>query len=197
MDIAVAGSQNLNEVAGFEQVYLSYRALVVEVAAWKLAGLPQEDVEEVVSSVWVKLLSNNAAALRGFEGRNGASLATWLSRVVKNAAADRLRARQGRFIPLIEEGEARADARNGEFPRDPSPSPLERLLVREGRKQVLLAVRGLPKIYRAVVLARYYRRLSASSTAVRLGIAEETVYVRLARAFSKLRRKLGRGGFAP
>lgn len=76
--------------------------------------------------------------------------------------------------------------------RDPSPDPLDRLLAMEARKDILLAVRDLPKIYRRVVVARFYRGLEAAQTAVRHGVAEDTVYVRLSRAIDRLRRGLGR-----
>jgi hypothetical protein len=80
---------------------------------------------------------------------------------------------------------------------DRSPDPLNLLLAREFRKEVLSAVRRLPKIYRDVVYLKFYKRLDAAEIAGRCGIDEDTVYVRLARAFGKLREPLLGYCFAP
>ncbi len=187
------------DVSGLERIYTTYRGLVAEAVAWKLSGFPKEEIDEVASAVWAKLLADRCARLRGYCGRNGAAFPTWLAKVAKNAATDYLRKRRLSCVPLDagrddHDGGRRPPYSPGDFLKDRSPDPLERLVAREARKEMLLAVRGLPKIYRQIVIARFYKGWDCARTAAVFGIDEDTVYVRLARAFAKLRKELGRRG---
>ncbi len=178
-----------------ERIYRTYRGLVAEVVSWKLAGVPRQEVEEVVSGLWAKLYACDCARIRTFGGRNGAMFPTWLTRVARNAAVDYLRRRRLVVVPLDPLCEDGNPCLSGSFLWDRSaPDPLERLIAREVRAEVVLAVKILPRIYRQVVCARFYKGRSAREIAAACGIDEDTVYVRLARAFAKLRRELERRG---
>ena len=52
------------------------------------------------------------------------------------------------------------------------------------------AVRGLPEIYRQVVLLRYYGGLSCAEVGRELGVSVGTVTMRLSRAYRMLRECL-------
>ena len=180
----------LFDEVGVESLYLAHRGLIAAVVTWKLSGLPKEDAEEVVSSVWAKLLASDRRRLRTFSGRNGATLATWLARVAANAARDWLRARRIEVVSFDASPDGQRPYTLGDFLRDRNPDPLETLLAREARNEVRRAVRALPWAYRRVVLARFYRGLTAAEAASRLGLPQEAVYIRLCRGLAALRRRL-------
>lgn len=174
----------LFDLRGKDRLFRKYGGLIEDAVSWSLTGLSREDVEEVVSVVWLKLYAEDCSRLKSFAGRNGASFATWLVRVARNAAMDYLRRRPaGRAVAV--------DDAAGGLP-DGEPGLLERMVARETRKEVVLALRSLPRIYRRVVYARFYRDWSVPATAAAFGIDEDTVYVRLSRAYARLRSTLER-----
>lgn len=172
------------------ELYETHRSLVSFVVSQKLRGLPTEEAEDVASALWAKLFDGRNGALAGFASR--AKFSTWLSKVALNAARDHLRRNRIEYVSLDEV----RDGGEGTYTLHDvighrSPQPLDRLLARERRSEVSAAIRGLPKPYREVVFARFYREWTVPEIAQRFGIAEDTVYVRLHRAFRKLRKALG------
>ena len=133
-----------------ERIFRAYRGLVKSAVARQLSGRPEEDIEDVASSLWARLCSRNAAKLASFRGRNGAHMGTWLVRVARNAAVDSLRLRRHQVLAL-EEPLKPGGPPLGEVLEDPSPGALERLAVLETRGEVMRAVRELPRIYKQVV----------------------------------------------
>ena len=76
-----------------ERIFRTYGGLVEDAVVWMLSGFPKEEIEEVVSAVWLKLYARDCSRLKTFAGRNGARFPTWLVRVARNAAVDYLRRR--------------------------------------------------------------------------------------------------------
>lgn len=136
-----------------------------------------EDAEDAVQEAFL-------AAFRHREQYDGrAQLSSWLTRIVINAASDRVRWNRARpALPLPEGAEARF--------RDATPSP-EDLCYRGQRMESLQRMlRQLPKPWQHTVLARELEGLSTRETAERLGVAEGTVKSNLFRAHRQLRRHL-------
>ena len=162
------------------QAYEVYGNLVALVVSEKLRGLPKEEIEDVVSRLWETLFSDGGRRLASFAGR--AKYETWISKVALNAARNHLR--RPRRLTVSLDGDSGYTLKD--ILGDGSPQPLQRLLTRELRMKVAAAVRGLPKRYREIVYARFYREWTAAEMAGRFHIAEETVYVRLSRAYRML-----------
>jgi RNA polymerase sigma-70 factor (ECF subfamily) len=147
----------------------------------RLLGDPAA-AEDVVQEAFLKLM----AGADRIEGR--ASLATWLYRVVYNAAMDRLRAGK-REVPVPDEG-------------DETPLPVPSLLVdmrlspevmardNELRKALEAAIASLPTSLRAAFLLRDVEGLNTAEAAEALDLTEVNLKVRLHRARLLLRERL-------
>jgi RNA polymerase sigma-70 factor (ECF subfamily) len=136
------------------------------------------------------------AAFRSVDGfRGDASLATWLTRIVTNECATRMRrrARRHNIVPIVplagdatEEGDAMPDANVPD-----AGDPPERLLWRaELRAMLERRIDQLPEAFRAVFVLRAVEELSVEETAASLGIPEATVRTRHFRARSMLREAI-------
>lgn len=151
--------------------------------ALRLLGDPA-GAEDVVQEAFVKLM---AGASR-IEGRS--RLATWLYRVVYNAAMDRLRV-QRREVPVPEEGDGTAL---------PAPSvlvdfrlsPEAALHDAELRRALDSAIAELPPALKAAFLLRDVEGLSTADAAEALGVSDTNLKVRLHRARLQLRERLAR-----
>jgi RNA polymerase sigma-70 factor (ECF subfamily) len=105
----------------------------------------------------------------------------WLSRVAINESIDRWRRnrrRQATFTPLAE-GDHEPSLADG------GPDPDRRVLGRELRERLAVALGKLPERQRAVVVLRHYQEMSLEEIA-------ETLEMRLGTVKSSLHRALGR-----
>ncbi len=130
-------------------------------------------------------------AIHTFDG--GAQLATWLHRIVVNAALMKLRTRRRKPEQSIEPM-LPAFAENGYHASRPvvawTTSAEEALLQRETRDRVRAAIAALPERYRAVLLLRDIEERSTREAADLLGITENAVKLRLHRARQALATQL-------
>ena len=116
----------------------------------------------------------------------------WLSRVAVNQSIDRWRRnrrRQATFTPLAEGDHDEALAAGG-------PGPDRRVLRREMRDRLAVALEGLPERQRAVVMLRHYQEMSLEEIAQTLGMRLGTVKSTLHRALGRMRTGL-RGVLEP
>jgi RNA polymerase sigma-70 factor (ECF subfamily) len=135
-------------------------------------------------------------AIHTFDG--DAQLATWLHRIVVNAALMKLRTRRRKPEQSIEPM-LPAFAEDGHHATRPvvawTDSVEQSLLRREARAGVRVAIAGLPESYRTVLLLRDIEERSTRDAADRLGISENAVKLRLHRARQALATRLqGAGG---
>ena len=149
--------------------------------AWRLLGDPAA-AEDVVQEAFLKLM----AGAGRIEGR--ASLATWLYRVVYNAAMDRLRV-QKREVPVPEEGDEAAPPMPSLLV-DLRLSPEAMLRDTELRNALEAAIATLPTSLRAAFLLRDVEGLSTAEAAEALDLTEVNLKVRLHRARLLLRERL-------
>jgi RNA polymerase sigma-70 factor (ECF subfamily) len=130
-------------------------------------------------------------AIHAFDG--DALLATWLHRIVVNAALMKLRTRRRKpeqsIEPLLP-----AFAEDGHHASRPvvawTASAEESLLRGETRAQVRAAIAGLPDSYRTVLLLRDIEERSTREAADLLGISENALKLRLHRARQALGTRL-------
>ena len=149
--------------------------------ALRLLGDPAA-AEDVVQEAFLKLM----AGANRIEGRS--RLATWLYRVVYNAAMDRLRETR-REVPVPEETDAVAL---------PAPAvlvdfrltPEQTLHDAELRGALEDAIAALPATLRAAFLLRDVEGLSTAEAAEAVGVSEANLKVRLHRARLLLRERL-------
>jgi RNA polymerase sigma-70 factor (ECF subfamily) len=110
----------------------------------------------------------------------------WLSRVAVNQSIDRWRRnrrRQATFTPLADGDHDEALAAGG-------PDPDRRVLRREMRDRLAVALEGLPERQRAVVMLRHYQEMSLEEIAQTLGMRLGTVKSTLHRALGRMRTGL-------
>lgn len=134
------------------------------------------------------------SAFRGIQTFDGsAQLATWLHRIVVNAALMKLRTRRRKPEQSIEEM-LPVFAENGHHASRPvvawTASAEEALLRGETRARVRAAIAALPESYRTVLLLRDVEERSTREAADLLGISANAVKLRLHRARQALATKL-------
>jgi RNA polymerase sigma-70 factor (ECF subfamily) len=139
--------------------------------------------EDVVQESFVKLIAN----AERLEGR--ARLATWLYRVVYNAAIDRLR-EQKRYVPVPEDGDDAPASAQPSLHVDFRMSPDEMLHDAEMRQALEEAIDALPPTLRAAFLLRDVEGLTTAQAAEALSVSEANLKVRLHRARLALRERL-------
>lgn len=138
--------------------------------------LPDEDVEEVVSDVFLTLWERAADVEQG-------RLRPWLAAVTRNKARDKLRA-----LRL-------ADPLGEDYLLLSVPGPEEDLLARELRQLTRRAVESLPEPDRSIFQRHYYLYQKTDEIAAALELKPATVRTRLSRGREKLKQMLAEGGF--
>jgi RNA polymerase sigma-70 factor (ECF subfamily) len=131
-------------------------------------------------------------AYRGLPGfRSQSSLATWLTRIVVNAALAHRR-KAWRLAEVIElSGDPTMDEKpSPTHPPQESDHPERAALRAQTRRLVEAKIDGLPESFRTVFMLRALEELSVEETSEALGIPEATVRSRYFRARSMLREAL-------
>ncbi len=172
------------DAAAFEVTVRQYGGRMLTVARQLLGNA--DDAQDAVQDAFVTALRS----LANFEGRS--SLATWLHRIVVNAALMKLRSRRRRheqpieeFLPTyLEDGhQARPASRWGEA----AAASLEQ---DETRQLVRQCIDRLPETHRTILLLRDIQELDTETVAGLLEISSDAVKVRLHRARQALRTLL-------
>ena len=150
-------------------------------------GIVRDDGEagDVLQDAYVSAF----ASLATFRGDS--SLSTWLTRIVVNAALQRLR----RHVERPMDAATVAHDKPGNvitFPlfTNPSPDPERTVAQKQIAKLLEQAIDSLPDEFRTVLVARVLEDLSIEETAALLGIRPETVKTRLFRARRLLKEAL-------
>ena len=145
------------------------------------------EAEDVVQAAYLRAF----AALPGFRGEAG--LGTWLTRIVLNEAAGRMRSRRPPDeLAVLESQDQDARARIIMFPGISMPGDPEMAAARAEIRTLLEdAIDTLPDMFRLVFVMREVEDMSVEETASQLGIRPETVKTRLHRAKRLLRAELG------
>jgi RNA polymerase sigma-70 factor (ECF subfamily) len=130
------------------------------------------------------------AFLRGYRAIGTLSdpgkFGSWLYGIAVRACLDWLKARERSQVPL---GVLAPDQNpEGILAGQPRSDPEEE----DRRSRLLVAVEGLPEIYREVVMMFYYRRQSYREMSAMLGITPAAINARLSKARALLREDLAR-----
>lgn len=165
----------------FETLVTTHAGRLLAVARRLLRD--EEEARDALQDAFVQAFR----ALPRFAGHS--RLATWLHRIVVNAALMRLRRRRGKpeepIEPLLP---AFRDDGHAVDPAVSWPEPCDRLLERrEVRVLVRRAIDRLPESYRTVLVLRDLEELDTAEVARLLAITENAVKIRLHRARQALR----------
>ena len=146
------------------------------------------DAEDAVQEAY--MLAHDAMA--GFRG--GASLSTWLVRIVVNEAIARARKRGRRAEVIRLEGTAGPDGDHSEEDKLASSTeqPEQAVLRAETRRLIEAKIDQLPDVFRTVFVLRAVEELTVEEAAACLGIPPATVRTRYFRARGLLREAIAR-----
>lgn len=158
----------------FSWLVQRYQRLVAGIA-WR-CGVPQPEIEDVVSEIFFKAYRN----LHRY--RHDHAFSTWLYRLAANHVIDHGRRNRRRGV-AVELTEDRLDV---------APSAGSTLLDRERAKLVREALDALSPRYRNVMFLVYVEGLRIDETAAALSLPEGTVKSRLLRGREAMRRTLVR-----
>lgn len=168
----------------FPTIHRDFRAKILRYLT-RLVG--EREAEDLTQEVFVKA----AAGLNDFRGES--QMATWLYRIATNTALDRLRSpsfqrmnQKGLSGEPCGEGEPHEEARTPEN----TPSVEQDLIRKEMNKCIRDFVENLPPGYRAVMVLSELEELKNKEIAEILGVALDTVKIRLHRARARLKREL-------
>lgn len=151
--------------------------------------LPDEqDARDVVQNALISAIK----ALHNFAHQ--AQLATWLHRIVVNAALMELRSRRRRAEDSIEDLLPRFDQEGHWFDENSNFVSLDQISIerRETREQVRKCIAQLPESYRTVLMLRDIEDLDTSEIAQMLNASTNAIKVRIHRARQAFRTILER-----
>jgi len=182
-DVELARLCALKDPAALRQVVTANNQRLFR-AAWSILK-DRGDAEDAVQSAYLKAF----ARIGEFEGRS--ALSTWLTRIVINAALERLRAERRRQAELKAQGVATLASYREQLMRGSEPAAPDAAVARaQLRLLIEQAVAELPDSFRSVFVLREIEGLSVAETAVALDLPEATVKTRLLRARRKLQEML-------
>ena len=134
------------------------------------------EAEDVVQESYMEAYAN----LAGFRGE--ASLLTWLTRIVLNAAYGRLRRRRSQVEVEQIEAAQLDPGRIVAFPGAGAVDPAAAVAQEQIRRLIEKAVDALPEPFRIVFVLREIEGCTVEETATALSLRSETVKTRLHRA---------------
>ena len=144
------------------------------------------EAEDVVQQAYV----NAFISLGSFRGDS--SLPTWLTRITRNEALERLRRRRPVVdLEVLDAGPASGTSRVIPFPLMSESADPERAAAQsQVRRLIERAIDDLPEIFRVVFVMRDVEDMSIEETAGFLGLPPATVKTRLHRARALLRQDM-------
>ena len=185
-DDDLIGAFRTGDAPAMEALFRRYRRPVF---AWLLRVAPDRaEAEDLYQEVWLKVI-------RGIDGYTSGGFKAWLWRIVRNAAADRVRKKMA--VPLLDEpmsDEADAEARVEQVADGNAISAIERMESEERRSFLRRSVEGLSARLKDVVLLRIHGELEFHEIAEMLGLPLGTVLGRMNLAVKKLREAVEGAG---
>ncbi|MCB9526507.1 MAG: sigma-70 family RNA polymerase sigma factor [Myxococcales bacterium] len=156
--------------------------------------LAEDALADLHNDVFVALLEDDRRRLRQYQGKNGASVRSWIRVITIRRTIDTLRKRRGGHLSL--------DVEEDEGPRAPTlvdtaPDALSALLDREtdARRDGLWAlVEQLPEADQTLLRLLYDQRLPVPAACAALNIKRGALYTRKTRLIKRLRALAAEAG---
>ena len=181
-DEALASRAALGDNQAFDEIAIRYQARVYRLAC-RLVG--QDDAPDVVQEGFLSVYRN----LKSF--RHESRFATWLYRIVTNAALMHLRARTRRPVESLEAflPEFDATGRHCQTPAELQVAARADELIdrRQLAEKAAAALERLPDLYRSAFVLRDLEELTTAEVADVLGVEAAAVRQRVHRARLMLR----------
>ena len=161
-----------NDPAAWQALAFRYSRLIQSCIHRVIARFPSivraDDSAEIMSMLYVQLLSNNRSKLRTFAPERGCKLGTWLGLLATHTAYDFLRSvrRVPRAVELAEAEELATE----------SPDPSELTLRSERASSVAAVLAEFTSKDRKFVELYFGEGLDPDEVARRMGISVKTVY---------------------
>lgn len=147
-----------------------------------------DEIEDVAQEVFLRIFK----FIRKYRGN--ASLESWIYKIVLNYCRTHARRRSSLFRLLVPTTTTRRDEERSfellDTLPDRSYDPAKTVEQRKIVQDILDAVRGLPEIYRNILIMREVNELSYEEIADILGISIGTVKSRISRARDLVRQKV-------
>jgi len=182
-DAALVARLRADDESAYDEVVRRFGPRMLSVARRLLTQ--EQDSQDAVQDAFLSAFRS----IHSFQG--DAKLATWLHRIVVNAALMKLRSKRRKpesaiddLMPRYTEEGQRQSSGDWRVTHDTA------VQTSEVREQVLHAIDQLPELYREILLLRDIEELSTEETAQQLGITEGAVKTRLHRARLALRELL-------
>ena len=164
----------LHKFPDFEQVTLPHITAAYNLACWLIRN--DHDAQDVVQEAYLR-------ALRFFHASHGSDGRAWLLKIVRDTCYTWLRRNRPREVAIVSEDEVIAT--------DSSEPDPEALMLSKANEELLQqALAELPLEFREVVIMRELEGLSYREIAKIADIPIGTVMSRLARARTRLQRRL-------
>jgi RNA polymerase sigma-70 factor, ECF subfamily len=144
------------------------------------AVFSRDDLEDLVSDVWLALLRDDMKKLRAYCPEKGFRLASWIALIATNTTIDRLRARQSDDVHVEDMSSIDIASQSAE--------PDEDMLGQERAQLAQAALEELSPEERAFVWDCFHDERAPEEIAREQGVAVNTIY---SRKF-KIREKLAR-----
>jgi RNA polymerase sigma-70 factor (ECF subfamily) len=143
----------------------------------------EEDVQDLVSDIWVALLNEDMALLRRFNPNRQIKVSTWIGLLARNKTIDRLRSKRRGTVSMEELGPSTEL-------RSKLPLPPDVVEGLERKKLASLAFEQLSPEERRFMEAWYVDDETPAHIAEDFGIAVGTVYTRRFKIQAKLIRSI-------
>jgi RNA polymerase sigma-70 factor, ECF subfamily len=182
-DAELVARLRADDETAYEEVVRRFGPRMLSVARRLLTQ--EQDSQDAVQDAFLSAFRS----INNFQG--DAKLATWLHRIVVNAALMKLRTKRRKPESAIEDLLPRYTEDGNRQPTgDWRVTHDTAVQTSEIREQVLHAINQMPELYREILLLRDIEELSTDETAQQLGISEGAVKTRLHRARLALRESL-------
>ena len=155
-------------------------------------SLPKEDIDDIYQNVCEKLMRNNYAQLKKFNGRS--KFTTWLSPFTRNCGYDYIRVNNKQSGKKTKGGDSgQKKCENGEpeiedIKDSSGETALKRVLKERESAKLKELLAKLPPRDRILLTLRYYEEKSYKDIARILNIPVNTVSSGLSRAIEKLKK---------
>ena len=146
----------------------------------------EDDIQDMVSEVWLSLFDKDMRPLRRFDPSRRIKVSTWVGLLARNKTIDKLRStRPGRTVSIEERQGAHE-------PRSSRPLPADLVEERQRRSMAALAMQQLSQQERHFMNAWYVDNREPEQLARDFNIALGTVYSRRFKIQAKLTRAVQR-----
>ncbi len=142
-----------------------------------------EEARDLTQEIFIKLYNN----LQSYN--NKSSFSTWLYRIAVNRCIDWTRKKKLQTVSVINDGNAE-ETDIYDIIEDKSGGPEEAFIKQENNEYIKRVVRGLPEIYRTVIILYYFEDLSPQEISDIADVPKRTVETRLYRGKGLLKLRL-------